>query len=160
MSMEGRIDLGSVVLALIFASPVILIIMLAVGPAILGYFGQFDLQHKLHVPAISDWRVAASGDVYIFTYPSACGIAQASNTSAGNTVVVACPNASYVAVLVAQDHADHVAVFCNATLEYKGWITSGVVGYAYVYKSEALLCKLVPSGGGGGSVVVVPIRVG
>jgi len=158
--MEGRIDLGSVVLVLIFASPAILIMLLMGVPALLGYFGQSDLQHKLRVPALSDWRVAASGDVYIFTYPSACGLAQASNTSAGNTILVACPNASYVAVLVTQDHTDHVAVFCNATLEYKGWITSGVVGYAYVYKGKALLCKLIPYSGAGGSVVVVPVRIG
>ncbi|MFP3200534.1 MAG: hypothetical protein RXR06_11740 [Thermoproteus sp.] len=159
--MKRGIDFASVVLALLFALPVILIVMLEVGPAVLGYFGQFDLQHKLRAPALSDWHVAASGDVYIFTYPSACGLAQASNTSAGNTVVVACPNVSYAAVLVTKDHADNVVVFCNATLEYKGWITSGgVVGYAYIYDGKALLCKLIPSSGSGGSVVVVPVRVG
>jgi len=158
--MKGRIDLGSVLLALIFASPIILIILLFAGPALFGYFGQFDLQRKLHAPALSDWRVAASGDVYIFTYPSVCGLVQASNTS--NNIVVLCPNVSYVAVLVTQDHADNVVVFCDAALEYKGWITSDdITGYAYVYKGKALLCKLISSGGGAeGSVVVVPVRVG
>jgi hypothetical protein len=156
--MEGRIDLGSILLILIFASPIILITLLMAGPVLFGYFGQFDLQHKLHTSALSDWRVAASGDVYISTYPSVCGLHQANNT--GNTIVVTCPNISYVAVLVTQDHTDNVVVFCNATLEYKGWITSGdITGYAYVYRGKALLCKLISSNSGG-SVVVVPVRVG
>ncbi len=119
--MRGGIDFASVVLALLFALPVILIVML--------------------VPALSDWHVAASGDVYVLTYPSLCGL---SFQQSGDIIAVDCPNATYVALLI---RSPDLSALCNGTALYDGaGIFNGIGGEATAYKGKALLCKLYSSG--------------
>ena len=118
-----------------------------------GYFGQFDLQTRLHTPKLNDWNVLASGDLYILSYPAVCHI----SGGLASAVTITCQNNSYIAILVDPDY--HVS--CNASAIYKGWNTAkGYYGYAYVYRAKALSC-FIPyppggGGGGGGSVIIIP----
>jgi hypothetical protein len=85
--------------------------------------------------------VAASGGVYVITYPSACGL---SFHQSGGIIAVECPDASYIALLIMSPDID---TLCNGTALYDGaGIFSGIGGEAVDYKGKALLCKLSSSG--------------
>jgi len=133
---------------------VVLVPLLVVAltlPVIAGYFGQFDLPAKLHTPKLDSWNVLASGDLYVLSYPAVCNI----SGSLADTVTIACPSDSYIAVLV--DLGYHVS--CNSSVIYKGWNwVKGYAGYAYIYRAKTLSCGVLypPSGGGGGSIIMIP----
>jgi len=121
-----------------------LIVSVIAWPVLEGYFGQFDLPAKLHTPKLDSWKILASGDLYILSYPTACrlSIMKINMTSIGtmtDIVSIACPSDSYVAVMTNGEYA----VFCNSTTVYEDWNTvDGYYGYVYVYRAKVLLCKL------------------
>ena len=135
---------------------IVLAFMLTVAAVIgigimLDDYAQQSLQDVLHTPPLSDWHVAASGDVYVLTYPSACGL---SFQQSGGIIAVDCPNATYVALLIRSPDLD---ALCNGTALYDGaGIFNGIGGEAIVFKGKALLCKLTSSGGS--SHMVLPGR--
>ena len=105
-------------------------------------YAQQSLQDVLHTPPLSDWHVAASGDVYVLTYPSVCGL---SFQQSGGIIAVDCPNATYIALLI---RSPDLNALCNGTALYDGaGIFNGIGGEAIAYKGKALLCKLTSSGG-------------
>jgi len=138
-----------IVLAIILAVTAVI----GIGIMIDDYIQQ-SFQDVLHTPPMSDWHVAASGDVYVLTYPFTCGL---SLQQSGDIIAVDCPNASYIALLIRDPD---INALCNGTAVYDGaGIFNDITGYAYVYRGKALLCKLISSGGRSHMVpMVVPVR--
>jgi len=145
---DGALIVFFILLALFFVAAV-------ASPALFGFFGQFDLPAKLHVPSLNNWNVLASGDLYVLSYPTLCAV----SGGLTNTITIACSSESYIALMVDLGYK----VSCNATTIYKGWNTArGYYGYAYIYRAKTLSCFLLhPAGGdGGGSVIIIPVSGG
>jgi hypothetical protein len=147
-------DLVDALKPILIVFGVILAVAAVIGIGImLDDYAKQSLQDALNTPPLSGWHVAASGDVYVLTYPFVCGL---SFHQSGGIMAVDCPNASYIALLIRSPYID---VLCNGTALYDGaGVFNGIGGEAIVYKGKALMCKFYSSGGR--SHMVLPGKAG
>ena len=134
-------DLVDALKPILIVFGVILALAAVIGIGImLDDYAQQSLQDALNAPPLSGWHVAASGDVYVLTYPFVCGL---SFHQSGGIIAVECTNASFIALLIRSPYID---VLCNGTALYDGaGVFNSIGGEAIVYKGNVLLCKLIPS---------------